>query len=285
MDDLKARLDEVRERARPAPGAFDRLVTRRERRVRRRRVEAIVLAFALGAASTVAVFAAFRADDPPRPARPDGIVLPLRTRRIDPGTYAVALTGTIRLEVARGWRAEVLPGAVTLSRALAGGGRVDVLIWDPTLLRPIDPVTGDLGPTGAGDRWYGRFAGRAEALGNVPEIDGVSRQSNWRWRQPAIYSWLLAFDGTDAPRATDTGIDGRWGYGLRFEHAGTEEVFASPGGRVSIADGSYFVWWSDLPPPLPFALGYAAVEGADPDEASVAAWEVLRSIDLPRRVP
>jgi hypothetical protein len=66
MSDLRARLERIAGRVEPERDAFGRFERARRRRVRNRRIEAGVVAFAVAIAGSLAVFAVFR-DSEPRP--------------------------------------------------------------------------------------------------------------------------------------------------------------------------------------------------------------------------
>jgi hypothetical protein len=259
---------------RPDRGAFERLEERRGRRDRRRRMGAFALTFILGAAATIAVIEGVHATRPAgtRPAvGSDGVV----------ATHHAQMSSSVSMAVGAGWLIEdhrLADGRVHTIRAVgpvASGAAVQVTIWDLSLVRPIDPETGQPAPEGVGVRWY------RDALGGHTTVDISTTldSSLWRWHRPYELHWLGDLPGARSAialgdlRLNDVQV---WALALNRRDAATVFIPDDRGSGTIPAGPSRFVLVGDGD--LTLLIGVAPIWGSSIDDAWAVAWQQISTL-------
>jgi len=275
VDDLTRLIDDVRQRARPAPGAFERLEGRRRRRARRRRATALVAAFVVGAVSAGIAVSVLRGLGHDRGAVP--ATQPLPEGPLEPGVYEVSLGPSLELQVGSGWVAHRGAGHVELSRDAGDGGRIEFYVWNLESLRPLDPDTGAPAPLDVPyARWFRDVERRAVERGLLPDLSRLRDTADWRYRTPEYVMWLLSFGEPEEVEALDPGVGGRTGWGISFVRSTAETVAEAADGSVVHPAG---LTWAFSPTggDLHLVIGYTLPPGAD----DAPARELVDSIELP----
>jgi hypothetical protein len=257
----------------PDRGGFERLEERRERRDRRRRTGAFALTFMLGAVAAIAVIEGMHATRTvgTRPAVPDGVV----------ATHIAKMSSLVSMSARSGWLIEdhrLADGRVHTIRAVgpvASGGAVQVTIWDLSLVRPIDPETGQPAPAGVGVGWY------RDALGGRTTVDISTTldSSLWRWYRPYELHWLGDQPGVRTAiaqgdlRLNDVQV---WALALNRRDAATIFLPDDRGSGTIPAGPSRFVLVGDRD--LVLLIGVAPIDGSSIEDAWAAAWEEISTL-------